>query len=136
MAAIQDARDQGRKLEAEALCARAIPYAEAQAVPALRAYAALLDSQQAGSGTAMRGKADRLAQIQADQRKGTAPGSTYLGYAPAQEIARYADELQQAQRLVDARSMQALAAAYQRSQQVYVQRTLLMRQGKDPRGTC
>ena len=134
--AIKEARDQGQRQEAEGRCASLIPYTEAQAVPALQAYADHLDTLRPGAGNLVRGHAQRLAQVQASNRSGKAEASTYLGFSPTTDIVNYADALTQAGRSADAQAMQALAAAYQHSQQVYVQRVLLMRQGKDPRGEC
>ena len=136
MLAVKSARERGDKLEAEGLCARAIPYVEAQAVKALRDYAELLDSQEAGSGADTRAKAERLAQIKAEQTRATKPGSGYLGFVPWDELNGYAGILHQAKRESDSQAARALAAAYKYTQEVYVRRTLLMREGKDPRGEC
>ena len=136
MLAVESARQRGDKLEAEGLCARAIPYVEAQAVKALRDYAELLDSQRVGSGADTRIKAERLAQVKAQQARATKPGSSYLGFVPWDELNGYADTLHEAQRESDSQAMHALAAAYKYTQEVYVRRTLLMREGKDPRGEC
>jgi hypothetical protein len=55
---------------------------------------------------------------------------------PWEELAGYADALNAAQRESDSQAIRALAAAYKYSQEVYVRRMLLMREGKDPRGEC
>jgi hypothetical protein len=134
--AIKRAREHGDRNQAEGLCARAIPYVERQAVNALNDYAAFLDSQYAGSGSDIRLKAERLAQVKAEQARGGKPGNNYLGFVPWEQLAAYADALHTAQRESDSQAMRALAAAYKYSQEVYVRRTLLMRAGKDPRGEC
>jgi len=131
MLAVKSAREHGDKLEAEGLCFRAIPYVEAQAIKALRDYAELLDSQQAGSGADTRTKAERLAQVKAQQAQ-----ASYLGFVVWDELNGYADTLHEAQRESDSQAMRVLAAAYKYSQEVHVRRTLLMHEGKDPRGEC
>jgi len=140
MLAVKSAREHGDKLEAEGLCFRAIPYVEAQAIKALRDYAELLDSQQAGSGADTRTKAERLAQVKDQQAQATLPGrsygNSYLGFVVWDEINGYADTLHEAQRESDSQAMRVLAAAYKYSQEVHVRRTLLMHEGKDPRGEC
>lgn len=134
--AAQSARHRGQKLEAEGLCAQAIPYVEAQAVKAMRDHADLLDSLRAGSGADARTKAERFAQVKAEQARATKPGSSYLGFVPWDELNGYADTLHDAKRESDSQAMRALAAAYKYIQEVYIHRTLLIREGKDPRGEC
>jgi hypothetical protein len=136
MLAVKSARRRDDRPQAEGLCARAIPYVEAQAIKALRDYAELLDSRRAGSGAAMRANAERLAQVKAQQSRATKPGSSYLGFVPWEELDRYADALHEAQRESDSQALRALAEAYKYTQEVYMRRTLLMREGKDPRGEC
>ena len=136
MISINGARQRGEMLAAETLCARAIPYVEVQAVKALHDYADLLDSQRPGSGADVRTRAERLAQVKAQQGRQTKPGSTYLGFAPWDELNAFADALHDAQRESDSQAMRALSAAYKYSQEVYIRRTILMQQGKDPRGEC
>jgi hypothetical protein len=134
--AIQSARHRGDKIEGEGLCARAIRYVEAQAVTSLGAYADFLDVQRTGSGADMRTKAERLAEIKAQQARATKAGSSYLGFIPWDELNGYADTLRDAKRESDSLEMRALAAAYKYTQEVYVYRSLLIREGKDPRGEC
>jgi hypothetical protein len=136
MFAIKSAQGRGDRNQVESLCAQAIPYVERQAIKALNDYAALLDSQHTGSGSDMRAKAERLAQAKAQQARATKPGNTYLGFVPWEELARYADALHAVQRESDSQAMRSLAAAYKYSQEVYVRRTVLMYEGKDPRGEC
>jgi hypothetical protein len=123
-------------LQAEQLCARASPYVEAQAVTALREYASFLDSLQTGSGAEVRAKVEKLVQVRAEQSRGGKPTSSNIGFVPSDELNAYADVLQSSQRQSDSNAMRALAAAYQYSQAVYINRGLLTRQGKDPRGHC
>jgi hypothetical protein len=134
--AIGTLREHGDKQGAENLCADTIHYAEQQAIQALKDYADLLDSQSAGSGAEMRAKAERLAQVKEQQRHATKPGSSELGFVPWDELSRYADALRDAHRDADSQAIRELAAAYKHTQEAYIRRTLLMRQGKDPRGEC
>jgi uncharacterized protein HemY len=135
-AAIKDAQQRGDKVEAETLCSRAIPYAEAQAVKALAQYAELLEARTSDGAADARVRADKLAKVKADQARGNAPSSTYLGFAPAEELYVYVGALQVSGRDPEAQAMRLLAAAYRRSQEVYVRRSILMRERKDPRGEC
>jgi hypothetical protein len=134
--AIQSARHRGDKNEGEGLCARAIRYVEAQAVTSLGAYADFLDLQRAGSGADARTKAERLAEVKAQQARATKAGSSYLGFVPWDELNGYADALRDAKRESNSQDMRVLAAAYKYTQEVFVYRSLLIREGKDPRGEC
>jgi hypothetical protein len=134
--AIKSMREHGDRQGAENLCADAIPYVEQQAIKALKDYADLLDSQRAGSGADMRAKAEKLAQVKEQQRHATRPGSSRLGFVPWEELTRYADALRDVHRESESQAIRELAAAYKYTQEVYVRRTLLMREGKDPRGEC
>jgi hypothetical protein len=136
MLSIKGARQLGEMLRAESLCARAIPYVEVQAVKALHDYADLLDSQGPGSGADARARAERLAQLKAQQSRQTKPSNTYLGFVVWDELNAFADALRNAQRDSDSQAMRALSAAYKYSQEVYIRRTILIGQGKDPRGEC
>jgi hypothetical protein len=133
---IKTMREHGDRQAAESLCADAIPYVERQAISALKDYADLLDLQRAGSGAEMRAKAAKLAAAKERQRHATKPGTTPLGFVPWDELTRYADALLEAHRDADAQALRELAAAYKYTQEVYLRRTILMRQGKDPRGEC
>ena len=64
------------------------------------------------------------------------PGNSYLGFMPADEIVAYAGALEKAARAEDAKSVRVLADAYRYAQEIYLQRTVLMREGKDARGVC
>jgi uncharacterized protein HemY len=136
MLAAKEAQQRGDKIEAESLCSKVIPYVEAQAVKALRDHADLLEAQKSGSAADARARAERLAQVKADQARARAPSSTYLGFVPWEELHVYVGALQLSRRDSDAQAVRLLAAAYRRSQEAYIRRTLLMREGKDPRGEC
>ena len=136
MLAIKDAQQRGDKIGAETLCARIIPYVEAQTVEALRQHAELLEIRKSASATDTRSKAEKLAQVKAEQARGNVASSTYLGFAPWEELYVYVGALQVLDRDSDAQAVRLLAAAYRRSQDVYVRRSMLMRERKDPRGEC
>ena len=134
--AIKDAQRRGDKVEAETLCARVIPYVEAQTVKALRQHAELLEIRKSASAADARAKAEKLAQVKAEQAQGNGPSSTYLGFAPWEELYVYVGALQVLDRASDAQAVRLLATAYRRSQEAYVRRSILMRERKDPRGEC
>ncbi len=136
MTAIKDAQKRDEKLEAETLCSKAIPYVETQAVRALRQYAELLEELKAPGAIDANARAERLAQVKAEQSRRGGPSSSYLGFSPADELYVYAGALQASRRESDAQAMRLLAAAYRRTQEVYIRRSILMREGKDPRGEC
>ena len=64
---IAAAQAQGNALQAEAWCARWVPYAEAQTVRALRAWAEVQDARSPRSGGPARLQAERLAGVLADR---------------------------------------------------------------------
>ena len=136
MLAVKDAKQRGDNIEAEAFCSQAIPYVEAQAVKALRQHADLLEVRKSASAADARAKAEKFAQVKAEQARGNGPSSTYLGFAPWEELYVYVGALQLSQRDSDAQAIRLLAAAYRRSQEVYIRRSILMRERKDPRGEC
>jgi hypothetical protein len=136
MTAAKDAQQRGAKIEAEGLCAQAIPYVEVQAVKALRDHAELLEAQKSASASDVRAKAERLAQVKAEQARANGPGSMYLGFSPWEELFVYVGALQLLQRDSEAQAVRVLAIAYRRSQEAYVRRSILMREHKDPRGEC
>ena len=136
MHAVKDAQAHGDKVQAESMCARLIPYAEAQGVKALLQYAELLESKKSTSAAAARARAEKLAEVKAAQARGNAPSSTYLGFSPWEELYAYAGALEATNHDSEAQSIRLLAAAYRRSQEIYIRRSILMREGKDPRGEC
>jgi uncharacterized protein HemY len=136
MLAIKDAQQRGDKIEAETLCSRVIPYVEAQTVKALGQHAELLEARKSDSAADARARAEKLAKVKAEQTRGNAPSSTYLGFAPWEELYVYVGALQVTDRDSDAQAIRLLAAAYRHSQEVYIRRSILMRERKDPRGEC
>ena len=96
----------------------------------------LLEVQKSASAADARAKAERFVQVKAEQARGNGPSSTYLGFAPWEELYVYVGALQLSQRDSDAQAIRLLAAAYRRSQEVYIRRSILMRERKDPRGEC
>lgn len=130
------ARAQGQALQAEAWCARWVPYAEGQTVLALRAWAEFQDARQARSGAQTRLRAERLARVLAERSRAAAPGSADLGFVPDRELQSYAQALRDADQGPLAHAIDDLAAAYRLGQAAHVRRSLLMRQGQDPRGEC
>jgi len=136
MNAIKDAQQRGDRMHAESLCSEVIPYVEAQAIKALRDHAALLESQQSASAAEVRARAEKLAQAKVEQGRANGPSSTYLGFAPWEELYVYVGALQLSRRDSDALAVRQLALAYRNSQQGYIRRTILMRERKDPRGEC
>jgi len=71
-----------------------------------------------------------------EQSSGTQPTSTYLGFAPAEGLNAYADLLSSVREVEESQRMHSLALAYQQVQQAHFQRTMMFRQGQDPRGSC
>jgi hypothetical protein len=137
MLAVKNAQQRGDKPEAERLCSRLIPYAQTQGVKAFYDHAKFLDAQQPGSGADARARAERLTQVTTEHaRAAQASNSTYLGFAPWDDLTGYADALQRSGRPVDAQEMRALAQAYKYGQAVHVSRSLLIQQGKSPLGEC
>jgi len=85
---------------------------------------------------AVRGQSARLRAPRAEQSSGTQPTSTYLGFAPAEGLNAYADLLSSVREVEESQRMHSLALAYQQVQQAHFQRTMMFRQGQDPRGSC
>lgn len=136
MRSIKNAQERGNVSEIEQVCGRALSYVDAHIVNGLREYADFLDSQQSGSGTVARAKAERLAQVKIEQARATKATNWYLGFVPWDERTSFADALQTTHRQPEAERVRALAAAYKYSQEVYVRRTILLNEGKDARGEC
>ena len=136
LGAVHDAYARGDVATAERGCAAAIGYVGREALAGLRDYAAALEARQPKSGDDMRAKARRLEQLQAEQACATQAGSTYLGFAPWIELDGYAKLLADLGRAEESASIGRLAAAYRRGQEIQIRRTLLIGEGKDPRGTC
>jgi hypothetical protein len=132
----QQARARGDRATAERACARGILYVQAQSIKILYSYADLLDQQNVGSGVTIRSKAQKLEQARNEQAQARKSGNTYLGFDPAAEMKGYADLLANLKRNSDALAAEALASAYRYAQEQNLRRTLLQREGKDPRGEC
>ena len=132
----QQARSQGDRAKAESACARGILYVQAQSIQLLYGYAELLDRQNVGSGVTIRSKAQKLEQARNEQAQAGKSGNTYLGFDPAAELKAYADLLANMKRNSDALAAEALSSAYRYAQEQNLRRTLLQREGKDPRGEC
>jgi len=134
--AAKQANGAGDKLSAETLCAQGIHYVEQQAIRALFDFAGLQEGQMQGSGQSMHIKAQQLEQMKAQQARATQAGSRYLGFVPWVELDAYADSLTKLHREIDATAIRRLGAAYKYTQEAFLRRALLMRDGKDPRGEC
>lgn len=134
--AAKKAREQGRKSEAERFCAQALPYVDASTTDGLYKYAALLKELNRVDADVVHARANKLREAQtqlATKRKAT---SVYLGFVPSEELKKYADLLQELHRDSEAEAMRALADAHRYAQLAYAHRTLLLGQGRDPRGEC
>jgi hypothetical protein len=134
--AARQARQQGDVMTAERLCYTAFETIEDSVVAAYDAYADRLKDTGSAEEPKVRAQALRLAELKASRRDAKQPTSTYLGFAPAEGLQAYAELLRGAREPAAAERMHSLALAYQQEQQAHVQRTLLFRQGKDPRGAC
>ena len=134
--AAKQAREQSNKADAERLCSQALSYVDASAVKSLYEYAELLSAQNRGDGAEVRAKADKLRESKIQAAQATRPGSTYLGFAPGDELNEYAALLQELHRGAEAEAMRALSEAYKYAQQAHGARSILFMQGKDPRGEC
>lgn len=132
----QQARDGGDRATAERACARGILYVQAQAIKVLQGYADTLDQQKAGSGAAVRARAQKLEQARDEQAQARRSGNTYLGFDPAAELKAYADLLAGLNRRTDSLAVEALSSAYLYAQSANLRRTVLQRDGKDPLGEC
>lgn len=116
--------------------ARATAIVDRSALAAYDAYADLLKAEQRTEEAAVRVQAARLHEVKASAAQGGQPASTYLGFMPADGLAGYADLLQSLGRSDEAGRMRTLADAYRQVQQMHFARTMLWKQGKDPRGNC
>lgn len=132
----RQARQQGDLAVAEKLCYATFETVDRSALAAFDAYADLLRIERRAEEPTVRAQSAQLHEIKAQQRTGTQPTSMYLGFVPADVLNAYADLSQALQRPDEAQRIRSLALAYQQVQQAHVQRTVLYRQGKDPRGAC
>ena len=133
--AARQARQQGDLMAAERLCYTAFQTVDQSALAAYDAYVDLLTTEHRAEEPTVRAQAARLHEVKAHQG-GTEPTSTYLGFAPTDGLNAYADLLRTLEHPDEAQRMRSLALAYQQVQQAHFQRTMLYRQGKDPRGAC
>ena len=130
------ARQQGDLDAAERLCREAFESVDRSALAAYDAYADRLHAEHRAEEAAVRDQSERLHALKAAQSRGTEPSSTYLGFAPAEGLKAYADLFASLHEPDEAQRMRSLALAYQQVQQAEFQRTMMFRQGKDPRGSC
>ena len=134
--AARTAQRQGDLLAAEHLCYGYATIVDRSALAAYDAYADLLKAEQRTEEAPVRVQAARLHEVKASAAQGGQPASTYLGFMPADGLAGYADLLQSLGRSDEAGRMRTLADAYRQVQQMHFARTMLWKQGKDPRGNC
>lgn len=134
--AARQAREKGDLQTAEMLCYRGFQRVDAATLASYDAYADLAQADGRPDARAVREQAVKLRATKASQGQGKEPGSSYLGFAPADGLDAYADLLQSHARVDDARRAHALAIAYRQVQQAHFDRTMLYRQGRDPRGVC
>lgn len=132
----RQARQQGDLMAAEKLCYSAFRIVDETALAAYDAYASRLAAEDRADAVTVRERSDRLHAVKAAQASGSQPSSTYLGFSPAEGINAYADLLANLQQSDEAERMRSLARAYQQVQQAHFQRTMMYRQGQDPRGSC
>jgi len=136
IAAARQARQAGDLDTAEQLCRVAFDSVERSALAAYDAYADRLKAEHRSDESTVHEQSARLHALKAEQGRGTQPTSTYLGFAPSDGLNAYADLLSSVRDDDGSRRMHSLALAYQQVQQAHFQRTMLFRQGKDPRGSC
>jgi hypothetical protein len=134
--AARQARKQGDVMTAERLCYSAFQGVDQSALAAYDAYADRLHAEHRAEEATVRDQSARLHALKAEQSKGTQPTSTYLGFAPTEGLKAYADLLATLQQPEESERMRSLALAYQQVQQAHFQRTMMFRQGQDPRGAC
>lgn len=137
IAAARQARQAGDLDSAERLCRVAFESVDRSALATYDAYADRLKGP--GTATTKRrcaGSPRGYARRGREQSSGTQPTSTYLGFAPAEGLNAYADLLSSVREVEESQRMHSLALAYQQVQQAHFQRTMMFRQGQDPRGSC
>ena len=134
--AARQARETGDLQTAEMLCYRGFQQVDASALASYDAYADLASADRRTDAQTVREQAVTLRASKVAQSQGKEPSSNYLGFAPADGLEAYAGLLQAHARVDDARRTQALALAYRQVQRAHFDRTMLYRQGKDPRGVC
>ncbi|MEO8937665.1 MAG: hypothetical protein ABI327_12875 [Burkholderiaceae bacterium] len=130
------ARARGDLMAAERLCYASFEAVDRSTLESLDAYVDLLKARHSDREGELRAQVDRLRQSKASQQQGKQPSSVYLGFSPTTALGEYADLLQALGRSAESQRMRSLALAYQQVQQAHFQRTMLFRQGVDPRGAC
>lgn len=136
IAAARQSRQEGELMAAERLCRDAFESVEQSALAAYDAYAARLEVEHRNEAGTVRERSARLHALKAERSRGSQPTSTYLGFAPSDDLTAYADLLSSLHEADASQRMRSLALAYQQVQQAHFQRTMMFRQGKDPRGSC
>ena len=132
----RQARRQGDLMAAERLCYTVFETVDRDSVVSYDAYADLLATEHRPEEGTVRAQAAQLHELRAHRVDSKGPTSTYLGFAPTDGLNAYADLLQSLGQPGEAQRMHSLALAYRQVQQAHFQRTMLFRQGKDPRGAC
>ena len=134
--AARRSRQQGDFAVAERDCQAAFESVDGSALAAYDAYAERLGAEHRPEEASVREQSAKLHALKAEQRGGTQPTSTYLGFAPADGLKAYADLLSTLHEDDDSRRVRSLALAYQQVQQAHFQCTMMFRRGQDPRGSC
>ena len=132
----RQARQHGDLTTAERLCHAAFESVDESALAAYDAYADRLAAEHRAEEARVREQSGRLHVLKAEQKSASQPTSTYLGFAPAEGLNGYADLLATLQQPQESARIRSLALAYQQVQQAHFQRTMMFRQGQDPRGSC
>lgn len=130
--AAKEAWKRGGTAEAEQLCVEVLQYVGTSTVKSLYGYAALLKALKREGAEAAHARADKL--LEARSRPG--PGSVYLGFAPSDELKRYADLLQELAQGAEAEAMQALASAEDHAQKAHFFRLRAQYGGRKPPLIC
>ena len=136
IAAARQARQQGALMAAERLCHAAFESVDKGALAAYDAYADRLAAEHRTEQARVREQSERLHALRAEHERVTQPTSTYLGFAPSEGLNGYADLLASLQQPEESTRIRSLALAYQQVQQAHFRRTIMFRQGQDPRGSC
>jgi hypothetical protein len=134
--AVRSAREHNDRVDGERWCGVGLNYIEASVLAYLNEYAELLTKQNDEGAGRARINAQNFTELHEAHLHMRSSTNAYLGFVPDQELNAYAEQLQKLQREADAMDARALAVAYKQTQTAHVDRTLLNRAGKDPRGVC
>jgi len=126
----KQAREGGDNGQAELYCIQALQYVGESTVKNLYDYAALLKNLGGDGAEAARSRADKLRQVRSQ------PSGGFLGFAPPEELNKYADLLQELDHRSQADSIRALATADDSANKTHAARIVIQRKGGDPRGNC